>query len=770
MLVCCDTETHRFRRGWMTPRMVCMTVSTPLTDHPRLEAAVATVETRVGPGHVIRKALPTTKDRPVHPAFLLDRKAAKALWADLMADPSVHWLFHNAAYDVRVMVQEVPSSTKNVVAAYEERRIWDTLPREKIMANAVNQLTMRIDPFTGTMTQKGLYTMATLVMRYFSVDITEEKTDPEAWRLRYHELDGVPLAEWPTRAVDYALLDAVWPLHIADAQDEAHPETVDGETTRCPLWPDARSPRTDGHPEGLTRFTAEIHQSRAMIAFESAASWGWRTSRERSEATIREWKHVADQGAQVGIDNGFVVVQRKKAKDGTVSMEPSKKLAPLRERVAAAYGDVPVQLDLGLDECPIPETERKSDNKQWQRWRARRVSEIVKARKLPDIYSDAGAVQYASEVLEHSGDPILKAYAESSSYATYLTKYASMLMEATQVPLTYRIDTMKSTMRSSKTDPPYDQPPRKGGFREAHEPRPGCVFVMADFDQAELRAMAQIHKWWGLGDTLLEMFRNDIDPHVVIAVDILNAEAKPGPEGGEWTYDNLRAARKGKYGEPWAAIAEEYRQLAKVANFGFRGGLGPTTFVVYARGRGVLGLDVERATFVRDVWRARFPEDVAYLREIGEWLSNGPEPEDEDSQRQITVALPFTGLVRGGVTYTSGANGNFQHLIAAVLAWTCFEVWKEQITDFGTGLYGSRVVLPLHDEIILEAPEATAHEAAVRLEEVMRAGMTYHLPDVPAAVQATVSRVWSKNAKRLVDANGRLIPWEPPKESVKNAA
>lgn len=784
MLVCCDTETHKFRRGYMTPRQVCMSLSTPKRSMSELDALMRRVYLAFPAGErderMLRKELPV-KGSLTHAAWLLDRTASAVAWRLMAPMDHIHWLFHSASYDVRVMIQACPTSTKAMVKAYEERRIWDTVPRAKIMANAVNQLTMQVSPFTGIMAKKGLYTLAFQVMRYFDVDITAEKLDPEAWRERYAELDGVPLNQWPERAVDYALLDSVWPLYVADAQEEYHPLVVEGESTRCPIWDEDRSPPTDRHPEGLSRFTAEVHQARCMIAFDSAAAWGFRSNKRRSRATIAEWQVVADEGAQVGMDHGFVVMARKKNKTtGEFEMKPAKKLAPLRDRISVAYGGVPVKLDLELETCPIPEDERKSANKTWQAWRKKRVRETVTRLKLPDIYSDAGQLQYKAEVLEHSGDKVLEAYAESSSYATYLTKYASMLMEASEVPLTYYIDTMKATMRSSKKNPPYDQPPRKGGFREAHEPRPGWVYVMADYDQAELRAMAQIHHWWGLGNSLRQMFIDGIDPHVVVAVSLLNAEGKWAPEGAsEWTYELLVRARKGEFGgrpvligqegTGWYKIADDYRQLAKVANFGFRGGLGPATFVTYARGRRVLGLDVPRATFVRDVWRETCPEDVAYLRQIGDWLRHGPEPENEDDQRKMTVGLPFTGLVRGGVTYTSGANGNFQHLIAAVLAWTGFEVWKEQYTDYGTGLYGCRTVLPLHDEMIIEAPESRAHDAALRLEEVMKAGMAFHLPDVPAAAEATVSRIWSKSAKRTTDpTTGRLVPWEP--ETMKEAA
>lgn len=58
------------------------------------------------------------------------------------------------------------------------------------------------------------YSLADLVQFYFEVDISAEKKDPNAWRLRYSELDGVPKSEWPREAVSYALDDSEWALKV----------------------------------------------------------------------------------------------------------------------------------------------------------------------------------------------------------------------------------------------------------------------------------------------------------------------------------------------------------------------------------------------------------------------------------------------------------------------------------------------------------------------------------------------------------------------------
>ncbi len=69
----------------------------------------------------------------------------------------------------------------------------------------------------------------------------------------------------------------------------------------------------------------------------------------------------------------------------------------------------------------------------------------------------------------------------------------------------------------------------------------------------------------------------------------------------------------------------------------------------------------------------------------------------------------------------------------------------------------------MHDEFVGEADEAVAHEAAHALADIMVAGANVYLPDVPiqrAKVKPFLMRRWSKKAKPMVGADGRLTPWE----------
>ncbi|MEI6806161.1 MAG: hypothetical protein WCK49_06600, partial [Myxococcaceae bacterium] len=66
----------------------------------------------------------------------------------------------------------------------------------------------------------------------------------------------------------------------------------------------------------------------------------------------------------------------------------------------------------------------------------------------------------------------------------------------------------------------------------------------------------------------------------------------------------------------------------------------------------------------------------------------------------------------------------------------------------------------LHDEIMLEVPEERGHEAATQLAEIMVREFNHFTPDVPVKASPQLMRCWSKNAKPIYNAQGRLVPWQ----------
>ena len=67
-------------------------------------------------------------------------------------------------------------------------------------------------------------------------------------------------------------------------------------------------------------------------------------------------------------------------------------------------------------------------------------------------------------------------------------------------------------------------------------------------------------------------------------------------------------------------------------------------------------------------------------------------------------------------------------------------------SDSDSPLYGCRPVLFVHDEIILEAPLAKAHDAAMELKKLMETSMQIFTPKVPSIAEPTLAFKWWKGA------------------------
>jgi DNA polymerase-1 len=206
------------------------------------------------------------------------------------------------------------------------------------------------------------------------------------------------------------------------------------------------------------------------------------------------------------------------------------------------------------------------------------------------------------------------------------------------------------------------------------------------------------------------------------------------------TYAAIRAAEK-EY--------KEHRKRAKPANFGFPGGMGAVKFVLYSRGYGVVYTEAE-AKDTKAKWVATFQEMPQYFS----WISR----QLHAVGGEFTHVHPITQFVRGGCRYTSGANHGFQHLCAyaakdALWAVTC------ACFDPRSPLFGYRVWNFVHDEILLEGPIDTCHEAAIELSRIMEQAFNQWIPDCPTTADPFVTMIWSKKMEVTKDANGRYIPW-----------
>jgi hypothetical protein len=223
---------------------------------------------------------------------------ALAILERLLGEPKIAIVGHNIAYDVAVACAADPSMIPLWFQAYRDDRIVDTKIRQMLLDLRDGNL-----GFEAVSGRRINYSLADLVRQYFGVDISESKKDPNSWRLRYCELDGVPIEQWPPEALAYAKDDAAWTLKVCQAQGG--------------------------------KITNEHHQARADFALQLASCWGMRTDKAAIDALEAELR------GEIGAVDEMMKLDGLMRPNGKVDKKA------LQARVAEAYSSSPPTTDKG---------------------------------------------------------------------------------------------------------------------------------------------------------------------------------------------------------------------------------------------------------------------------------------------------------------------------------------------------------------------------------------------------------------------------------------
>lgn len=611
-----------------------------------------------------------------HAGALLGYDGARAVVDLIRAEHTL--VAHNAAFDIagwyRALCECAPGDAPVLLDALESGQLRCTYVRELLLAVAFGYLKYdhRINK------AKPGFSLADVARARLGIDVGG-KEGPDAWRMRYAELDGVPFEQWPREALDYALNDAVLHLRVYEDQSQRS-ETPEGIVVD-----------SDGN------VTNERQQTAAAFALHLCSANGPRTDAARVEAFRADQLAELERATAEGQRLGFVRA------DGTLDRKA------LQALVVGHYG------------ANAPKT-------------------------------DKGAIQTSEEVLE--AIPALSDYIESKGAAKIVSTYLPILEAGTQYPVTSRPIPVVGTGRTAWQDPNLQNPPRAGDFRACFTARPGRVYSSTDYNQIELAAVAQVELWWFGTSRMAEVINAGQDCHTMLAAEIATQE-----EGRRYTYEEARHLIKDVKAEQWAG-PQGYRQLAKIGNFGFNGGLGAKSFVPYAKQYGAI-LTEDKATIIRNAWLTTFPQKRDYFNRIAYHTRAG---------ERFTVVHPVTNRQRADVGYTDGCNSYFQGLTADGAKAGLYALWARILrAEAGapmdprdTSLVGVRPWLMLHDEILAEGPEDTAWLWGPRIAEVMIEEMKAYIPDVRVSAETALMRRWYKKADPVY-VDGRLVPWEPTK-------
>lgn len=366
----------------------------------------------------------------------------------------------------------------------------------------------------------------------------------------------------------------------------------------------------------------------------------------------------------------------------------------------------------------------------------------------PCPLTDGGQPALDSVACNDSGDPLLVRYAELSGLKSVLSKDVKLLRSGVNEPIHSRFGLAESG-RTTSSDPNLQNLRRLPGVRECFVPsRPGWVFIASDFGQLELFTLAEVC-FSVIGFSALgEMLNQGLDPHLIIASDISGIP-----------YDELVRRRKTlPHNDPLYHEMDQLRQVGKVANFGFPGGLGAESLCWFALEQyGVRMVQDQQpgpgvhpgAKQLKRIWLNRLPEMRHYFQWIDQQVNANPP-----MARQL-----FSNRFRGRMGYTDCCNTYFQGLGADIAKAAGWEITKAQFLPGGP-LWGFRTVLFTHDEFVSEGPEHRAHEAALEQSRLMVEAAKPWLPHmVPIKAPPEMMRRYSKEAKAIYE-NRRLVPWD----------
>jgi hypothetical protein len=532
--------------------------------------------------------------------------------AELLPDKSIVWVNQNPAFDFAAVSQMWPELMSLIFDAYEERRVGCTMLaahlhdiakygtnkggripldinlEDEDLGDRQVEKEFEIDEKEGKAyinLGKRPYNLGALTRR-FAPDFEVDKGNE--WRLRFGELDGLPVSEYPPEAYAYAQDDAVaalavWRsihhsayldgLPLDNVYDQTYAQFALKLTTATGLWIDpvyhAGLLERATKAREAAKDTLLRHKLIRRKKGESIVRYEQRFDRHRAPLQKLAEKFTGE--------TSLAKANVARLPDGIRSMvEAYQQSAKLK----AVPSDVDPEIEAALIKVGV--------------WVHRRVRKVIGYEVLDEYTASTKVAQEYAEVAEATrdvklprtpkgsikinpdtarlldDDPVMAAYAAWTRSSSVLAEL-DRLERGINDPIHGEYHVLKETGRTSSGGGfaginMQNRRSRTKGFREVFVPWRDHVLLPLDYSQIELCGLAQVqYNWFGrsaLGDAI----NAGQDAHVLMASDLL-----------ELSYDdaiNLKKQRDKKL--------KTYRTMSKALNFGLPGGLGENKFIVFA--------------------------------------------------------------------------------------------------------------------------------------------------------------------------------------------
>lgn len=227
----------------------------------------------------------------------------------------------------------------------------------------------------------------------------------------------------------------------------------------------------------------------------------------------------------------------------------------------------------------------------------------------------------------------------------------------------------------------------------------GNVLIDADYSQIELRVLAHISD----DKTMIEAFKNDEDIHVVTAAQVLGISRED--------------------------VTPEQRSSAKAVNFG----------IVYGIGEYSLSQDIHVSVKEARQYISEYLEKYSGVREYMEKIKK--QAEEDGFVKTLMNRIRYIPELKSTnhnihafgerVALNTPIQGTAADIIKLAMVRVYNRLKKENMK--------SRLILQVHDELIIEAPEAEAEKAA----EILRSEMENAAKlNVPLKVDLNIGKSW----------------------------
>ena len=301
--------------------------------------------------------------------------------------------------------------------------------------------------------------------------------------------------------------------------------------------------------------------------------------------------------------------------------------------------------------------------------------------------------------------PIVGAVLEYRQLTKLKSTYADGLLKAMdpdgRVRTSFQM-TVTATGRLSSTEPNLQNIPTRtdlgSEIRKMFIPADGCVLVDADYSQIELRLLAHISGDQGMR----EAFLSGGDFHAETAAKVFHVAPQD--------------------------VTHEMRRQAKAVNFGIVYGI--SAFSLSQD----IGSTVAEAKAYMEAYFATFPGVRAYMDAVVERARETGFVETLFHRRRDLPELTSSNHNLRSFGERVALNMPIQGTAADIMKLAMIAVWRRLKQD----LPDARLVLQVHDELIVECPEDQASQAAKLLAEEMERVVSLSVP-------LTAEAHWGKN-------------------------